>query len=325
MRTAETVLAVIQERGKRNLPLDDLYRQLFNPDLFLRAYGRLAKNQGALTRGTLPETADGMSLRVIEGVIEALRAERLRWLPARRVYIPKSNGKTRPLGIPSWTDKLVQEVVRALLEAYYDPQFSCRSHGFRPGRGCHTALSEIRKGWTGTKWFIEGDIKGCYDNINHDELLNILSEHIHDNRFLRLIGNMLRAGYLEDWKYHKTYSGTPQGGVVSPILANIYMDRLDRFVEQELIPAYTKGKSRRNPHYRVVSERVRSLRRQGRMTEAKAWRKYLTTLPSTMTHDPEYRRLYYVRYADDFVRHEARIEHGARAPTASRRAVSLSL
>ena len=301
MRNAETVLKVIQERGKRGLPLDDLYRQLFNPDLYLRGYGHLATNQGAMTKGVTPETVDGMSLDRIQQTIEALRFERFRWTPVRRVQIPKSNGKTRPLGIPTWTDKLVQEAMRMLLEAYYEPQFSPSSHGFRPGRGCHTALVEIRRTWTGAKWFIEGDIKGCFDTINHDGLLTILGERIQDKRFLRLLRNMLHAGYLEGWRYHKTYSGTPQGGVVSPILANIYMDRLDKFVEQELIPAYTSGRSRRNPHYHNVASKVRRLRRQGRTHEASAWGKYQRTIPSQMTHDPEYRRLYYTRYADDFL------------------------
>src|ERR687886_2695561 len=154
MRTADTVLAIIQDRGKRGLPLDDLYRQLFNPDLYLRSYGRLAPNKGAMTKGVTPETVDGMSLDKIQLTIEALRFERFRWTPVRRVHIPKANGKTRPLGIPTWTDKLVQEVMRMLLQAYYEPQFSPSSHGFRPGRGCHTALVEIRKTWTGVKWFI---------------------------------------------------------------------------------------------------------------------------------------------------------------------------
>ena len=301
MRNAETVLAVIQERGKRGLPLDDLYRQLFNPDLYLRGYGRLAPNKGAMTKGVTPETVDGMSMDKVQQTIEALRFERFRWTPVRRVHIPKPNGKTRPLGIPTWTDKLVQEAIRALLEAYYEPQFSSQSHGFRPRRGCHTALVDIRKKWTGVKWFIEGDIKGCFDNINGDVLLSILGERIHDNRFLRLVRNMLHAGYLENWRYHKTYSGTPQGGVASPILANIYMDRLDKFVEQELIPAYTRGHYRRNPHYHAVSQKARYFRNQGRMQEARVWGKYQRTLPSNMTHDPEYRRLYYVRYADDFL------------------------
>lgn len=301
MRNAETVLAVIQERGRRGLPLDDLYRQLFNPDLYLRGYGRLAKNKGAMTPGVTKETVDSMSLNVIEQIIEALRYERFRWTPARRVYIPKKNGKKRPLGMPVWTDKLLQEVIRSLLEAYYDPQFSPYSHGFRPGHGCTTALAHIRKKWTGAKWFIEGDIKGCFDNINHEVLLGILREKIHDGRFLNLVKYMLQAGYMEDWRYHKTYSGTPQGGVVSPILSNIYLDRLDAFVEQELIPAYTRGQYRRNPHYHVAQEKVRLLRRKGRMIEAKVLSKYQRTLPSNMTHDPEYRRLWYVRYADDFL------------------------
>ncbi|MDP9315334.1 MAG: reverse transcriptase domain-containing protein [Chloroflexota bacterium] len=301
MRNAETVLGIIQERGKRGLPMDDLYRQLFNPDLYLRGYGRLAANKGATTKGVTPETVDGMSQHVIEQIIEALRYEQFRWTPARRVYIPKANGKQRPLGMPVWTDKLLQEVIRSLLEAYYEPQFSPRSHGFRPGRGCHTALIQIRKYWTGTKWFIEGDIKGCFDNIDHDVLLKILGEKIQDGRFLNLVKRLLQAGYLEEWRYHKTYSGTPQGGVVSPILANIYLDRLDKFVEQELIPAYTRGKHRRDPHYHVVQEKVRYLRRRGRKDEARVMAKYQRTLPSYMTHDPEYRRLWYVRYADDFV------------------------
>jgi len=301
MRDAETVLAVIQERGKRGLPLDDLYRQLFNPDLYLRGYGRLARNKGALTQGITKETVDGMSQHVIEQIIEALRFERFRWMPTRRVYIPKKNGKKRPLGMPVWTDKLVQEVMRSLLEAYYEPQFSAHSHGFRPGRGCHTALTEIRKGWTGVKWFIEGDIKGCFDNIDHDVLTKILGEKIHDGRFLRLTRNMLQAGYLEDWKYNSTYSGTPQGGVVSPLLANIYLDRLDKFVEQELIPAYTRGRHKRSPHYHAVQERARRARRRGDKEAAKTHGKLQRTLPSEVTNNPDYRRLYYVRYADDFV------------------------
>jgi group II intron reverse transcriptase/maturase len=301
MRTAETVLAILQDRGRRGLPLDDLYRQLFNPDVYLRGYGRLAQNQGAMTKGSTPETVDGMSMEKIDTIIEALRFERFRWTPVRRTYIPKANGKKRPLGVPTWTDKLVQEAIRTLLEAYYEPQFSRYSHGFRPGRGCHTALVEIRKKWTGTKWFIEGDIKGCFDNIDHDMLLKILETNIQDNRFLRLIKNMLQAGYLESWKYNATYSGTPQGGVVSPLLANIYLDRLDKFVEQELLPAYNFGQARENRAYKSLARRAGYARQKGRKDEAQALGKLQRMLPSTMTDNPDYRRLWYVRYADDFV------------------------
>lgn len=236
MRNAETVLGVIRERGKRGLPLEDVYRQLYNPDLYLRAYGRIYRNAGVLTPGTSPETVDAMSLAKIQALIAALRGERYRWTPVRRVSIPKKNGKTRPLGIPTWSDKLLQEVIRSLLEAYYEPQFSPHSHGFRPERGCHTALTQIQKGWTGTKWLIEGDIAGCFDNIDHAVLLTILRERIRDNRFLRLIEGLLRAGYCEQWRYHPTLSGTPQGGIVSPLLANLCLDRLDQFVETRLLP-----------------------------------------------------------------------------------------
>jgi retron-type reverse transcriptase len=167
MQSAETVLGVLRERGRRGLPLEELYRQMFNPQLYLMAYGRIYSNHGAMTPGTTGETADGMSARKIARIIDAMRRERFRFGPARRIHIPKKNGKTRPLGLPSWTDKLVGEVMRLLLEAYYEPQFSDRSHGFRPGRGCHTALSEVATTWTGTTWFIEGDISDCLDAWSH--------------------------------------------------------------------------------------------------------------------------------------------------------------
>ncbi len=171
MQNAETVLAVIRERGKRNLPLERVYRLLFNRDLYLQAYARLYPNKGAMTKGSTPETIDGMSLEKIDTLIAALRYERHRWTPVRRVHIPKSNGKTRPLGIPSWSDKLLQEAMRSILEAYFEPQFSDHSHGFRPDHGCHTALQEIKRTWPGTTWFIEGDIAQYFDTINHDVLL----------------------------------------------------------------------------------------------------------------------------------------------------------
>ena len=302
MRNAETILGIIRNRGTRKLPVNDLYRQLWNPNLYLMAYGRIAKNDGALTPGATPETADGMKMDDIHAIIEALRFERYRWTPARRVYIPKANGKRRPLGLPTWSAKVLQEVMRLLLEAYYEPQFSDQSHGFRPQRGCHTAFTEITRTWTGTTWFIEGDIAGCFDNIDHKVLLEILGEDIPDNRFLRLVSNLLRAGYLEDWKLNATHSGTPQGGVVSPILANVYLDRLDRFVEGVLLPAYNRGKKRRkNPEYRRTLSQIDRLRKTGHGKEAASLRPLLRSLPYGDTDDPDYRRLRYIRYADDFL------------------------
>ena len=302
MRNAETILGIIRNRGTRGLPVNDLYRQLWNPNLYLMAYGRIAKNDGALTPGATPETADGTKMDDIHAIIEALRFERHRWTPARRVYIPKANGKRRPLGLPAWSDKLLQEVMRLLLEAYYEPQFSDRSHGFRPNRGCHTAFTEITRTWTGTTWFIEGDIAGCFDNIDYKVLMEILGENIQDNRFLRLVSNLLRAGYLEDWKLNATYSGTPQGGVVSPILANVYLDRLDRFVEGVLLPDYNRGmKRKRNQEYQRLESRARYFLSAGRGKEAAALRPLMRSLPANDTHDPAYRRLRYIRYADDFL------------------------
>src|SRR6266478_3332406 len=187
MQNAETVVDILRARGRRGLPCDELYRQLFNPALFLMAWGRIYANDGAMTPGACGETADGMSLAKIGRVIDALRHERYRFSPARRVYIPKKNGTGRPLGMPPWSDKLVGEVIRLLLEAYYEPRFSDHSHGFRPGRGCHTALSEIVHTWKGVHWFIEGDISDCFGSLSHDVLMSILSEYIYDNRFLRLI------------------------------------------------------------------------------------------------------------------------------------------
>jgi len=302
MQNAETYLAVVRERGRRGLPLERVYRQLFNQSLYLRAYGKIARNRGAMTPGVTRETVDGMALPKIQRIIETLRQERYRWSPARRVYIPKSNGKTRPLGVPTWSDKLLQEVIRSILEAYYEPQFSDHSHGFRPERGCHTALWEIYRTWHGTAWFIEGDISQCFDSLDHQVLLSILGERIHDGRFLRLIAGMLKAGHLEEWKFGATLSGTPQGGVVSPILSNIYLDRLDKFVEQTLLPAFNRGARRKpNPEYHTLTHRAQYFRRKGRHQMAAELMKQAQRLPSVDTNNPGHRRLRYVRYADDFL------------------------
>lgn len=313
MQETTTLLPIIHKRGKRELPLTNVYRMLYNKNLYLTAYGKLYRNKGAMTRGSTSETVDGISLAKIDRIIALLRQERYRWIPVRRVHIPKASGTTRPLGIPSWSDKLLQEVMRLILDAFYEPHFDQRSHGFRPGRGCHTALSEVQRIWTGTRWFIEGDIAQYYDSIDHDILLTHLRKRIHDNRFLELVRRLLQAGYLEDWQFHKTLSGAPQGGIVSPILANLYLHEFDRFVTSTLIPQYTRGEKRRtNPAYQHLCYRRWLLKwRPGSGPEYKALQHAQRRLSSKDPHDPNYRRLWYVRYADDMLlgyigpRHEA--------------------
>jgi group II intron reverse transcriptase/maturase len=302
MRNAETILGIIRERGRQKLPLEDIYRQLYNRDLYLRAYSRLYRNHGAMTPGITNETVDGMSLARIDAIIAAIREERYRWRPVRRTLIPKRSGKFRALGLPTWSDKLLQEVIRSILEAYYEPQFSRHSHGFRPGRGCHTALDEVTRQGTGVKWFIEGDISRCFDSLDLQIMLSILSEKLHDKRFLRLISNLLKAGYFEDWKYQATLSGVPQGGVVSPILSNVYLDRFDRFVEQVLLPMYNYGEERRrNPSYMALINGARAKRIAGEHQEARKLRQQAQQMPSGDPSDPNFRRLWYLRYADDWL------------------------
>lgn len=208
-----------------------LFRYLLRPDIYFLAYQNLYANNGASTPGVdESDTADGFSEEKINKIIETLKNGNYAPKPARRVYINKQNGKKRPLGLPTFTDKLVQEALRMIIEAIYEPIFNEHSHGFRPNRSCHTALKEITKEFNGVRWFIEGDIKGCFDNIDHHTLINIINDKIKDARIIQLLWKFLRAGYLEDWRYNSTYSGTPQGGIISPILANIYLNKLDIFV-----------------------------------------------------------------------------------------------
>jgi group II intron reverse transcriptase/maturase len=302
MQDANVYLELVHERGKKGLPLERVYGQLFNRNLYLKAYGKIYRNAGVLTPGVNEDTVDGMSLEQIDAIIETLRYERYQWKPARRIYIPKKDGRQRPLGLPVWSDKLLGEVVRMILSAYFEPTFSDHSHGFREGRGCHTALSEIYYGWSGTTWFLEGDISGCFNNLDHELIVSALSEHIHDGRFINLIRQLLDAGYLEEWKFNRTLSGVPQGSIVSPVLSNILLDKLDKVVETVLIPHYTKGvKRQRNPEYKHLMGQAEKCYRKGEKQQAALYRKQAQQLPSVDTHDPDFRRLRYCRYADDWL------------------------
>ncbi|MFR1991874.1 MAG: reverse transcriptase domain-containing protein [Oscillospiraceae bacterium] len=234
MKPTTEILARISQNSLANKEevFTKLYRYLLRPDIYFVAYKNLYANNGAATKGVNEDTADGFSEAKIDSIIKALADETYQPMPVRRTYIQKKNNrkKLRPLGIPTFTDKLVQEVLRMILEAVYEPIFLDVSHGFRPKRSCHTALKQLRREFNGTRWFVEGDIKGCFDNINHAVLVGLLNNKIKDARITKLIYKFLKAGYLENWQYHKTYSGTPQGGIISPLLANIYLHELDKFV-----------------------------------------------------------------------------------------------
>ena len=301
MQPIHKLVEVLSDRGQRGLDLERVYRHICREDLLIEAYAKIGKNDGATTPGIDGETVDGMSLDKIRHIAQILRDGDWIWKPVRRIHIPKKRGGTRPLGIPSWSDKLVQQMIKFILELYYEPQFSSLSFGFRTGLGCHDALHHVSY-WNGTRWFIEGDISQCFDSLDHEVLLSILREKIHDNRLIKLIRTMLQAGYLEDWVYGNTFSGSPQGGVCSPILSNIYLDRLDQFVEQELLPRYNRGKRRRgNPEWQRLNNLINHRRDKWTAEEYKELVRQRRTVPSRDTYDPNYRRLHYVRYADDFL------------------------
>ena len=295
-----------------NYKYQRLYRNLYNPQFYLLAYQRIQANPGNMTAG---KTIDGMGIKRINTLIEKVRDFSYQPHPARRTYIPKANGKMRPLGIPSFDDKLIQEVVRLILESIYEPTFSDQSHGFRMGRSCHTALKYVQKYFTGTKWFVEGDIKGCFDNVDHHVLMHILRKRIADEHFIGLLWKFLKAGYMEDWNYHNTYSGTPQGSIISPILANIYMNELDNYM-QEYANRFNCGERRKiNPAFKkkldICRGKEQRLKRNAakmsdegkeRLTaEIKELRRSLRSMPYSDQMDENYKRVFYVRYADDFL------------------------
>ena len=285
-----------------------LFRYMLRSDLYFMAYKNLYANNGASTKGVDDDTADGFSKRCVENIIKRLKNGTFLPKPTRRIHIPKANGKTRPISIPTFTDKLVQEVMRMILEAVYEPIFKGASHGFRPNHSCHTALEQVKREFTGVRWFIEGDIKGCFDNIDHETLVNLVNRKIKDAQFIQLLRKFLKAGYLEDWKYHKTFSGTPQGGIISPILANIYLHELDTYVS-ELAAEFEKPRDCvYDPQYSKLMHEIRAIKtkldraseheKADLLKELKATRQKLRHTPCKSQTD---KKLAYVRYADDFL------------------------
>lgn len=313
MRNSERVLNSLAKHSyEPDYKFERLYRLLFNEQMYFVAYQRIYAKEGNMTKGADNCNIDNMSISRIERLIESLKDESYQPTPSKRVYIPKKNGKMRPLGIPTFNDKLLQEVVRMILEAIYEGCFDSNSHGFRPKRSCHTALRQIQKTFNGARWFIEGDIKGFFDNIDHEIMIAILRKRISDERFLRLIRKFLNAGYVENWVFNKTYSGTPQGGIISPIMANIYLDQLDRYM-REYIEKFDKGKERKDNPERIKFEYGKRLavlklkkvtdaeERKRIVKEIKNFDRQRVQIPCGVEMDEDFRRLKYVRYADDFL------------------------
>jgi len=303
MQKAEIVLSILSQKSAQDKEyvFDRLYRNLFNPDFYLLAYNNIYANEGNMTAGIDAETIDGFSTAKADMIIASLRQETYSPKPVRRTYIPKKNGKLRPLGIPSFTDKLVQEVVRMLLQAIYEPVFKDTSHGFRPERSCHTALVQIKTTCKGTTWAIEGDVQGFFDNINHAKLLEILAQKIADGRLLNLIGKFLKAGYLEFRQVHNSLTGTPQGGIVSPILANIYLHELDVFMDKLCNRLTTGTKRQKDATYQKYAYARHYARKTGDYEKADALLKLMRNMPTQNLLDPGYIRVKYCRYADDFI------------------------
>ncbi|MFB8424636.1 reverse transcriptase domain-containing protein [Priestia megaterium] len=314
MQTPDIILGILSKNSQDDkYVFKDLYRYLYNKDFYIKAYAKINSNPGNMTPGTDNETIDGFSTEKVDALIKEIKDLSYQPKPARRTYIDKKNGGKRPLGIPSFKDKLVQEVVRAILEAIYDSNFDENSHAFRPNLSCKTLLNKVKLECTGIKWWVEGDIKGFFDNIDHHTLINILRRKIKDERFINLIWKFIKAGYCEDWKFHNTYSGTPQGGIISPILSNIYLDQLDKFMKDKM-ENFEKGKSRkRNSKHRQleyqISKRKKVLKgsevstetKQTLIKEIKELEKVMKLMPSKDVMDTSFKRLKYYRYADDFI------------------------
>nr|AYE93218.1 hypothetical protein C0995_000097 [Termitomyces sp.]AYE93275.1 hypothetical protein C0995_000035 [Termitomyces sp.] len=289
---------------------DKLYRLLYDKELYYAAYQRIKSKPGNMTPGIIPTTLDGMSDEVIMEIIESLKNETFKFHPAlgptlprggvvsTRIYNPKANGGQRALTIAPPRDKLVQDCIRMILEAIYEPAFSDNSHGFRPSKSCHSALRAARQKFVMAKWFIEGDITKCFDSIDHNKLMSILNERIKDQRFLGLIRKALKAGYMEFRSYSHTVAGTPQGSIVSPILANIYLDKLDSFIANLKDEFDIGTKATINPIYKKfanMKDRAKTVR------EKLAIQKNLIKIPSKLDIDPKFKKLEYIRYADDWI------------------------
>jgi group II intron reverse transcriptase/maturase len=287
---------------KTSMKAKSLWALVNEPDLWVAAYKKLATSPGSLTRGGDHTTIDGYSMKILNLLREDVFEGKYRIGLTRRVYIPKPQGGLRPLGVPVFRDRVVQEVFRSILEAVFEPRFSPNSHGFRPGRSQHTCMRQIRRDFRGTKWFIEGDISKCFDEINHTTLRKQLGVHIQDNRFIKAIYQGIKTKVLmPDRKIQDIHTGTPQGGICSPLLSNIALNQLDRFMSRLQRRIERGAKRKQNPKYTQAFYLTNKAKRDGNPSVAAHYRRISREVPYGVPADPNFARLKYVRYADDFL------------------------
>ncbi|MEI5905672.1 reverse transcriptase domain-containing protein [Bacillus spongiae] len=217
-------LAVIRKASQKGYTITDCYRLMYKKELWMKAYAKLSPNAEKLSKGEPEERIDSSGMQDINEIINHLKTERFRFVTGERV---RTNVRKKDVFFSEQKNRLVQEVMRMILESVFEPTFSNNSHGFREGRDNHTALSQIQKTWTMVTWCIEGKIKGLFD---HSMLIYLISKKINDRRFLLLIHNALTCGVIENWND----SGTSQVGNISPILANIYLHEFDSFIDKQI-------------------------------------------------------------------------------------------
>lgn len=293
------------------------FETISDPRTLLLAYNTIKSNSGNMVKGADKETLDGINVPWFTETSRNLIEESWWPKPARRVYIPKPNGKMRPLGISSPRDKIVQQSMRMVLETLLEPKFSNLSHGFRPARGCHTALREVRD-WKGVIWFIEGDIKGFFDNIDHHILEDLINKHVKDKRLINLYWKFVKAGYVE-WDKSKvnfvsTDMGVPQGGILSPLLSNLVLHEFDRYIENMKDQMDTESKNLKpfvtNPNYHKLTMRINRLKKKmNALTGKELWNakfEYVKTVKDrrkvkSIIPNPLVSKIKYVRYADDWL------------------------
>jgi len=298
-----TILNKLNRMGGINShPINGIHKQMGRLELWIAAYAKLSRNPGSLTRGTDSNTIDGTSIETLKALQAKVLTGSYPWGSVRRIWIPKpGRAEKRPLGIPNFQDRVVQEVIRMLLDAIYEPRFKDCSHGFRANKGQHSSIKYVRAWFPGTIWYIEGDISKCYDSIDHDVLLALLKRRIKDKQFIRLIESALKSKVIDCKVTFTSELGTPQGSVVSPLLSNIYLHEMDRYMYRAMHPI-NRGKRRKvNREYHRLTNIAYRARKKQDFKKAMNATKQLRQLPSKDPMDDQYKRVRYVRYADDFL------------------------